>query len=62
MGELGCDELARMEACPWLTDRQRQIFELRYRRGWHIEDVAAELFTSLSTVDRELARIRKKTL
>lgn len=52
-------ELERMAASPWLTDRQRQIFDLRYRRGWAIEDIAAELYMDRSTVNRELARIRK---
>lgn len=54
-------ELERMAASPWLTDRQRQIFDLRYRRGWAIEDIAAELYMDRSTVGRELARIRQKT-
>ena len=57
--EYRISELERMAASPWLTDRQRQIFDLRYRRGWAIEDIAAELYMDRSTVNRELARIRK---
>lgn len=57
--EFSITQLERMAACPWLTDRQRRIFDLRYRRGWAIEDIAAELYVDRSTVNRELARIRK---
>ena len=60
--EYSISELERMAACPWLTDRQRQIFDLRYRRGWAIEDIAAELYMDRSTVNRDLARIRKTIL
>ena len=60
--EYSISELERMAAFPWLTDRQRQIFDLRYRRGWAIEDIAAELYMDRSTVNRELARIRKTIL
>lgn len=54
-------ELAKMQANPWLTDRERAAFELYYRRGWNIEDVAAELDVSRGTVNNDLARIRRKT-
>lgn len=54
-------ELEKMEQNRWFTDRQREIFELYYRRGWSIEDVAAELYISRSTVDRDLKKIRKKS-
>ena len=60
--EVSITQLERMAACPWLTDRQRQIFDLRFRRGWAIEDIAAELYMDRSTVNRELARIRKTIL
>lgn len=55
------DQLERMAANPWLTDRERQAFDLFYRRGWAIEDVAAELYVSRRTVDSDLASIRRKT-
>ena len=50
-------QLEQLAASPWMTDRQRQIFDLRYRRGWAIEDIAAELYISRRTVGRDLARI-----
>lgn len=50
-----------MAACPWLTDRERAVFDLYYRRGWAIEDIAAELYLSRRTVDYTLAQIREKT-
>ena len=55
------DQLERMAANPWLTDRERQAFDLFYRRGWAIEDVAAELYVTRRTVDSDLASIRRKT-
>ena len=39
-------QLEKMHGNPWLTDRERAAFELHYRRGWPIEDVAAELDVS----------------
>lgn len=47
---------------PWLTDRERKAFDLYHRRGWNIEDVAAELDVSRRTVDNILRSIRDKTL
>jgi DNA-directed RNA polymerase specialized sigma24 family protein len=46
---------------PWLTDREKRAFDLFYRRGWAIEDVAAEMYVSRRTVDNDLASIRRKT-
>ena len=47
-------------ANPWLTDRERQVFELHCRRGWAQEDVAAELEISRKTVYNSLTSIRAK--
>ena len=33
-------ELEQMESSRWLTDREREVFELYYRRGMEIEAVA----------------------
>lgn len=55
-------QLEKMHGNPWLTDRERAAFELHYRRGWPIEDVAAELDVSQGTVNNDLASIRRKTL
>ena len=52
-------QLEQLDASPWMTDRQRQILDLRYRHGWAIEDIAAELYISRRTVGRELAKIHK---
>ena len=49
-----------MEANPWLTDRERQVFDLHCRRGWAQEDVAAELYISRRTVCYSLQSIRQK--
>lgn len=56
------DQLERMAADPWMTDREKQAFDLVYRRGWAHEDAAAEMYCSRSTVDRALASIRKRNM
>lgn len=53
--------LEEMASNPWLTDREKQVFELFYRQGWQIEDVAAELDVSRGTVNNILRSIRDKT-
>ena len=53
--------LEEMASNPWLTDQEKQVFELFYRQGWHIEDVAAELDVSRGTVNNILRSIRDKT-
>lgn len=53
-------QLEHMEHCRWLTDRERQVFDLVYRRGWAIEDAAAELYVCRSTIDADLRSIREK--
>jgi len=55
-------QLEQMASNPWLTDRERAAFELYHRRGWHIEDVAAELDVSRGTINNTLASIRRKSL
>lgn len=54
-------ELEEMERCRWLTERERKVFELFYRRGWAIEDIAAELYLSRRTIDSTLRSIREKS-
>lgn len=54
------DQLETMAANPWMSDRERSAFNLYYRRGWAIEDVAAEMNCSRSTINRALASIRQK--
>lgn len=53
-------QLQQLESCRYLTDRERAVFDLYYRRGWAIEDVAAELYLSRTTVKHALAAIRQK--
>ena len=55
-------DLERMESNPWLTDRERQVFHYCYKRGWAIEDVAAELYVHRNTVNRDLKSIREKCI
>ena len=56
------EQLEKMSANPWLTDRERKVFELYYRRGWAIEDIAAELYVSRNTINNTLYSLRRKTL
>lgn len=49
-----------MEQSRWLSDRERIVFELYYRRGWSIEAIAAEIYTSRGTVNNILRSIRQK--
>lgn len=53
-----------MEKNEYLTDRERQVFVLYFKRGWRIEDIAQELEPPVtrSTVDRLLRSIRQKTI
>ena len=54
------EELEQLDNSKWLTDREREVFDLYYRRGWEIEAVAAEIYVSRSTVKRILQSIREK--
>lgn len=53
-------QLQQLENCRYLTDRERAVFDLYYRRGWAIEDVAAELYLSRTTVKQSLCALRQK--
>ena len=53
-------QLQQMERCRYLTDRERRVFNLVCRRGWAIEDAAAELYLSRSAVAACLRSIRNK--
>lgn len=54
------EQLKSMAGNPWLTDRERDIFERFYRREIAIEDIAAELDVSRGTVNNALRSIRHK--
>lgn len=53
-------QLQKMEQSRYLTDRERRVFNLVCRRGWAIEDAAAELYLSRSSVNACLHSIRDK--
>ena len=54
------EELSRMRENPWLTRREKQVFDLIYGDGLTSYDAAAELDISRRTVFNDLASIRKK--
>ena len=54
------DQLEVMSGCRWLTDHERDVFELYYQRGWAIDDIAAELYCSPSKIKKDLRSIREK--
>lgn len=54
------EQLEQISASDWLTDRERVVFDLYYRRGWQIEAIAAELYVSRGTVNNVLRNIRMK--
>lgn len=58
--KLSQEELEQIEQYKWLTDRERQVFDLYYRRGWEIEAIAAEIDRCRSTVNNVLRSIRDK--
>ena len=43
-----------------LTDRQKEIFDYYYIRGWYQQDIAEELSMTLRSVQREICRIQAK--
>lgn len=43
-----------------LTDRQKEVFVLKYGRGWLNSDIAAEIGYNRSIVSQELNKIRHK--
>ena len=56
------EELEKMSKNEWLTLKERKVFEMFYRDGITIEEIAAELEVNRSTINRYLASIRKKTI
>lgn len=54
-------QLEKMDSCRWLTDHEREVFDLYYRRGWAIDDIAAELYCSPGKIKKDLRSIRDKT-
>ena len=56
------EELSRMRENPWLTRREKQVFDLIYVDGLTSYDAAAELDISRRTVFNDLSSIRKKNM
>lgn len=56
------EELSRMRENPWLTRREKRVFDLIYVDGLTSYDAAAELDISRRTVFNDLASIRKKNM
>ena len=56
------EQLEQISKNPWLTDREREVFEYYYRRGWAIEDIAAELYVSRNTINNTLYSLRHKAV
>lgn len=54
------DELIRLRNSLNLTDRQKEIFMLRFNRGFSIIQISIERNMSESTVYRELRKIGNK--
>lgn len=54
------DELIRLRDSLNLTDRQKEIFMLRFNRGFSIIQISIECNMSESTVYRELHKIGNK--
>ena len=54
------EDLSRMRENPWLTRREKQVFDLIYVDGLTSYDAAAELDISSRTVFNDLASIRNK--
>lgn len=54
------DELIRLRDSLNLTDRQKEIFMLRFNRGFSIIQICIECNMSESTVYRELRKIGNK--
>lgn len=55
-------EPARMRNNPWLSRREKQVFDLFYVENLTSYDVAAELDISRRTVFNDLASIKSKTM
>lgn len=54
------DQLNRMYADPYMTDRERKAFNMFYRKGMAIEDIAAEMDYSRGTVNNILRSARRR--
>lgn len=56
------EEFNRIKEALNLTDRQKQIFHLKYSKRWRSIDIAEELDIHPDTVSKDLGDIREKLL
>lgn len=54
-------QLEAMSKHKWMSDREKKVFDLFYRRKWDIERIADHLKLSRTSINKVLADIRKKT-
>lgn len=54
------EEFNRVKDALNLTDRQKEIFDLKYHRGWRYLDIAEELEIHSDTVASEIKVITEK--
>lgn len=55
------EQLSRMDALPWLTTREREVFDRKYKNDQSVIQIADALFISPRTVDYTLHNIKVKT-
>lgn len=53
-------ELDKMYADPYMPDRERRAFDMYYKRGMAIEDIAAEMGYSRGTINNLLRSARHR--
>lgn len=54
------DEIETLVSTIALTDRQKDLFDMKYRRGLDINFIADSVGLSPDAVNKELKKIRKK--
>lgn len=58
--KLSLKQMEKLDRCPYLTDRERKVFELFYKRGLTRAEVGRELYVSVPTIREILKNIRAK--
>lgn len=59
--EMNAELLEQIYSNPWLTPREKRVFELKYREGLLNYQIAQKIHCSKETVGRDLRRVLKKT-
>jgi len=55
------EQLTQMDSCAWLTPREREVFDRKYKKDESVVQIADALFISPRTVDYTLHSIKVKT-